>query len=116
MPCQQPNQPQVNHTTINTIAFMNKRIYPKDNTNFVAKGRFQFMTEAFIRENYIQFTSFQSKSLRSKLPRGIYWLQITSGGIIQWNWTILQDYLINGDRPEHQALVEEYLATLPKAA
>ena len=95
---------------------MQKRIYPKDRTNFTAKGRFQFMTEAFIRENYIQFTSFQSKSLRSKLPKGIYWLQITKGGLIQWNWALLQDYLINGDRPEHQSLVEEYMVTLPKTA
>jgi hypothetical protein len=95
---------------------MQKRVFPKDRTNFVAKGRFQFMTEAFIRENYVQFTSFQSTSLRKKLPRGIYWLQITKGGIVQFNWTLLQDFLVNGDRPEHQALVEEYLATLPKAA
>jgi hypothetical protein len=95
---------------------MQKRIYPKDKTNFTAKGRFQFMTEAFIRENYIQITPFQSKSLRSKLPKGIYWLQITKGGLIQFNWTLLQDFLVNGDRPDHQKLVEEYLSTLEHTA
>ena len=88
----------------------------QNRTSFKVKGKFQFMTEAFIRENYIQFTSFQSTSLRKRLPRGIYWLQITKGGLIQWNWTLLQDFLVNGDRPAHQALVDEFVATLPTAA
>lgn len=74
------------------------------------------MTEAFICENYIQFTSYQSASLRKRLPRGIYWLQITKGGLIQWNWTLLQSYLLNGDCPHQQLLVDEYLATLPQTA
>ncbi len=74
------------------------------------------MTEAFICENYIQFTSYQSASLRKKLPRSIYWLQITKGGIVTWNWNLLQSYLLNGNCPQHQALVDEFLATLPQSA
>jgi hypothetical protein len=78
--------------------------------------RFRFMTERSIKKDKLELTRFQSAQLRSKLPKGIYWLQITSGGLVQWNWLLLQDYLFNGDRPEHQALVEEYIATLPQAA
>lgn len=74
------------------------------------------MTERSIKQDKLELTRFQSAQLRAKLPKGIYWLQIASGGLIQWNWTLLQDYLFNGDRPEHQALIEEYMATLPKTA
>jgi hypothetical protein len=78
--------------------------------------RFRFLTERSIKQDKIELTRFQSSQLRAKLPKGIYWLQIANGGLVQWNWTLLQDYLINGDRPEHQSLVEEYMAALPKAA
>jgi hypothetical protein len=81
-----------------------------------ATDRFRFLNERSIKRDFLELTRYQSADLRSKLPKGIYWLQIASGGLIQWNWTLLQDYVINGDRPEHQALVEEYIATLPKAA
>jgi hypothetical protein len=77
--------------------------------------RFRFLTERSIKQDKIELTRFQSAQLRAKLPKGIYWLQIADKGLIQWNWTLLQDYLINGDRPEHQALIEEYIATLPQA-
>jgi hypothetical protein len=87
---------------------------PRDRTNFIAKGRFQFMTEAFIRENYIQFTPFQSSHLRKILPKGIAWVQIVKGGIVHWNWIILNDYICNGKI--NQSLVDEYLSTLPKAS
>ncbi len=76
---------------------------------------FRFITETEIRKTYFDLTGWQSAQLRTKLPKGIYWLQIKARGLIQWNFPLLQDYLINGDRPEHQALVEEYIATLPKA-
>jgi hypothetical protein len=75
--------------------------------------RFKFLAERTINSEKLEITRFQSTQLRAKLPKGVYWLQIAKGGLIQWNWTLLQDYLINGDRPDHQALVEEYLMTLP---
>ncbi|MCY7336959.1 MAG: hypothetical protein LH613_12220 [Chamaesiphon sp.] len=75
--------------------------------------KFKFFTERSLKEKKIELTRWQSAQLRAKLPRGLYWLQIAKKGLIQWNWTLLQDYLINGkDRPEHQALIEEFLATL----
>jgi hypothetical protein len=79
--------------------------------------KFKFMTERSIKRDKYELTSWQSAQLRAKLPKGIYWLQIESRGLIQWNWTLLQSYLLNGvDSPIHQALVEEYIATLPQSA
>lgn len=78
---------------------------------------YRFVTEKFLRENRIQLTKYQSSQLRRDLPCGIYWLQITPGGLVHWNETLLLDYLLNGaDSPSHRALVEEYVATLPTAA
>jgi hypothetical protein len=82
---------------------------PKMQTSY----KFRFLTERSIKREKLEITRFQSAQLRAKLAKGIYWLQIAEGGLIQWNWDLLQDYLINGDRPEHQQLVEEFLATLP---
>jgi hypothetical protein len=93
------------------------KIAPRDRTNFSKpKGKFAFLTEAYIHENHVQLTPYQSRQLRAKLPKGIYWLQIEKGGLVQWCWILLQSYLLNGDCPSHQALVDEYMSTLPQAA
>jgi hypothetical protein len=78
--------------------------------------KFRFLTEKSIKKDKIELTRFQSAQLRAKLPKGIYYIQIANAGLVSWNWTLLQDYLVNGDRPDHQTLIEEYLATLPRAA
>ena len=89
----------------------------RDRTKFVVNGRFVFLTEAYIHEKYLQFTPYQSSQLRVKLSRGIYWLQIVDRGMIQWNWLLLNSYLVHGiDSQEHQALLSEYLLTIPKAS
>jgi hypothetical protein len=75
--------------------------------------KFQFLTEKHIKANLFQLKRWQAAKLREKLPKGIYWVQITHGGQYHWNWTLLHDYIFNGDRPEHKALVEEYLASRP---
>jgi hypothetical protein len=78
--------------------------------------KFKFLTEKSIRQEKFEITSWQLQRLRSKLPEGIYWLQIEKRGLVHWNWTILQNYLLNGaDCIEHRALVAEYIATLPQA-
>jgi hypothetical protein len=77
---------------------------------------FKFISEAVIRKDYIDLSPWQFLELRAKLPKSIYWVQPSERGKLHWNIDLLQDYLINGDRPEHQALVEEYLSTLPQAA
>lgn len=81
-----------------------------------SKTTFIFKTERTIRNEHLELTKWQSADLRRKLPRGIYWIQIERGGLIQWNVPLLVDYVVNGDRPEHQQLVEEYISTLPQTA
>ena len=76
--------------------------------------KFRFMTEKSIRQEKFELTRWQSAQLRSKLPVGIYWVKLENGRLVQWNWTLLQNFLIDGDGPIHRALVEEYLSTLPK--
>jgi hypothetical protein len=89
----------------------------KDRLKFDApSSEFAFLTEAYIKKNYLQLTPHQSLTLREKLPKGIYWIQLVERGLIQWNWTLLQDYTLRGDRPEHQLLVERYLQSLPATA
>jgi hypothetical protein len=86
----------------------------KDRVEFEnPSGNFVFLTEAYIKKNHIQLTSHQLLKLREKLPKGIYWIQVVERGLIQWNWRLLQDFLLRGDRPEHRALVEGFLQTLP---
>jgi hypothetical protein len=79
--------------------------------------KFVFKTERSIRENHIEITKWQSADLRRKLPKGVFWLQIERGGLVQFNWILLNSYLLHGlDSPITQALVDEYMATLPQAA
>lgn len=80
------------------------------------KTKFVFKTEKTIREQHIEITPWQSAELRRKLPKSLYWLQPQERGMILWNVPLLVDYLVNGDRPEHQALVELFLSELPTAA
>ena len=90
----------------------------RDRINFTTpKGKFAFLTEAYIKENYIQLTPFQFSQLRGMLPKGIYYHQITKGGLVQWNWTLLQSYLLEQSTSTtvHHALLSEYMATIPKA-
>jgi hypothetical protein len=92
---------------------------PRDRVNFShPRGKFAFLTEAYIREHYLQLTPHQSRDLRAALPRGIYWLQTVKGGLIHWNWSLLQSYLLDGctSTPSHRELVEEYVSTLPQSA
>jgi hypothetical protein len=77
---------------------------------------FKFISESAIRKDYIDLSPWQSIELRAKLPKSIYWIQPTERGKIHWNIDLLQSYLINGDCPQHQALVDEFLTSLPQSA
>jgi hypothetical protein len=73
---------------------------------------FKYISEATIRKDYIDLSAWQSIELRAKLPKGIYWIQPSARGKIHWVWELLQSYLLDGaDSANHQALVEEYIAT-----
>jgi hypothetical protein len=80
--------------------------------------KFVFVTEKFYCENHKQLGRAQFELLRSKLSKGIYWLQPSGrGGKLVWNLPLLESYLVHGaDSIEHQALVDSYLKTLPVAA
>jgi hypothetical protein len=78
--------------------------------------KFMFMTERTIRAEKYELTRWQSGDLRRKLPKSIFWNQLEKGGVVSWCWILLQSYLLTGDSPQTQALVAEYIATLPTAA
>jgi hypothetical protein len=75
------------------------------------------MTVKSIRAEKYELTRWQTSRLCSDLPKGIFWNQIEKGGLIQFNWTLLQSYLTHGlESPITTALIEEYMSTLPQAA
>ena len=58
----------------------------------------------------IRFSAHQSSSLRSKLDRGIYWVQPVPRGKVHWCEELLSDWLLNGDTPQHQQKVETFVS------
>ncbi len=73
----------------------------------------------FVQESDLtitRFTAHQSSNLRSKLERGIYWIQPVPRGKTHWNEALLADFLINGDSPQHKQLVEKFVFSLQQAA
>jgi hypothetical protein len=76
------------------------------------KQQFPFVGSAVL-EVRLDIRKTQRVELQKKLPSPLYWFQFPGGRKIFWNWVLVQDYLINGDGPNHQRLIEEYLATLP---
>ncbi|KGF73196.1 hypothetical protein DO97_01380 [Neosynechococcus sphagnicola sy1] len=75
---------------------------------------FPFIGSATL-EARLNILKSQRVELQRKLPSPLYWWQFPGGRKIFWNWLLVQDYLLHGDRPEHQRLLEEYLATLPES-
>jgi hypothetical protein len=79
--------------------------------------KFKFITEKSIKRDKYELTPWTSAQLRAKLPKGIFWNQLEKGGLISWNWCLLNSCLTHGlESPITTALVEEYIATLPQAA
>jgi hypothetical protein len=73
-----------------------------------------FVLESVVKRELLGMTKNQSIALRSKLPKGIYWIQ--PGRFIFWNVELLIDYLVNGDSDHHRAMVERFLASLPQSS
>jgi hypothetical protein len=71
---------------------------------------FRYVDTRTLRASF-QVGKFGEAALRQKLPSPLYWIQPDRK--ILWNFELVRDYLLNGDGPAHQRLVEEYLATLP---
>ena len=80
------------------------------------ESKFIFKGEKTIRRESFKLTTHQCLKLRQTLQKGIYWIQPFESGMISWNFTLLQSWLLSGDTAAHRDLVDEYLATLPQAA
>ncbi|MBW4552604.1 MAG: hypothetical protein KME35_16075 [Aphanocapsa sp. GSE-SYN-MK-11-07L] len=74
--------------------------------------QFPFVGSAVL-EARLDLRKTQRVELQRQLPSPLYWWKFPGGRKIFWNWLLVQDFLLNGDVPAHQRLVEEYLATLP---
>jgi hypothetical protein len=109
LPAAQANPTQSQTKTQNIrLILMAKKLQHHD--------KFKFITERTLKQEKFEMTRFQSAQLRASLIKGVYWVQIVKGGVIQWNWTLLHHFLLNGNTEQHQALLEEYMTTLPKAS
>lgn len=81
--------------------------------NSILPQSFPFVDTRAFRKHF-QLGKFGEAVLRQKLPSPLYWIQPDRK--VLWNLHLVRDYLLNGDGPEHQRLVESYLKSLPKAA
>jgi hypothetical protein len=66
-------------------------------------------------EQALDIRKTQRQKLKKQLPSPLYWWQFPGGRKIFWNLNLVRDYLLHGDRPDHQRLVEQYLQTLPQS-
>jgi hypothetical protein len=82
-----------------------------------AKFKFKFYSQRSIRADHADLTTWQFARIRSKTQKGVVWQQLEKGGVVMWNWTVLQSILAHGlESPITASLVEEYIASLPTAA
>jgi hypothetical protein len=74
-----------------------------------------YVSSRTVRSQYYEIGKYGEAELRKRLPSPLYWIRAVGQGGRKtlWNVRLLQDYLLNGDRPDHQRLVERYLQTLP---
>lgn len=74
--------------------------------------KFPFVDTRILRQHF-HVGKYLERQLRQKLPSPLYWIQPDRK--VLWNFVLIRDYLLDGgDTPEHQQLVEDYLATLEK--
>jgi hypothetical protein len=50
---------------------------------------------------------------RTMLKEKIYWFHPPDSIRVLWNATLVKDWLVNGNSPQHQRAIESYLKTLP---
>jgi hypothetical protein len=65
-------------------------------------------------EQALDIRKTQRQKLQKQLASPIYWYQFPGGRKVFWNLNLVRDYLLNGNTDGHQALVEQYLQSLPK--
>jgi hypothetical protein len=72
---------------------------------------FPYVSSRTFRSQHFDIGKWGEAELRKKLPSPLYWIQPDRK--VLWNVHLVKDYLLNGDRPDHQRLVEQYLSSLP---
>jgi hypothetical protein len=65
-----------------------------------------------LRAYWVNVGSNVEATLRDTLPEGLYWAKLPDSRLIVWNARLVQGYVSLANSPEHQRLIEEYLATL----
>jgi hypothetical protein len=72
---------------------------------------FPYVSTHTLRSQHFEIGKFGEAELRKKLPSPLYWIQPDRK--VLWNVHLVKDFILNGDRPDHQKLIESYLGTLP---
>jgi hypothetical protein len=80
---------------------MSKRTTVEQEWPFVA-------SDPFLKQGF-GLKATQRSKLAQRLPQGVYWIK-PGGRNFRWNKRLVTDFILNGDRPEHQQLVEQYVA------
>jgi hypothetical protein len=64
-----------------------------------------------LRAYYCNVGSNIESTLRDTLPEGLYWAKLPESRLIVWNARLMQSYVALAGTPEHQRLIERYLAS-----
>lgn len=71
---------------------------------------YPFVSTRTLRASHFEIGKFGEAQLRKQLQSPLYWIQPDRK--VLWNLVLVRDYLLNGDSPSHQRLIESYLTTL----
>lgn len=71
---------------------------------------YPFVSTRTLRSCHFEIGKFGEAQLRKQLQSPLYWIQPDRK--VLWNLVLVRDYLLNGDTPTHQRLIESYLLTL----
>jgi hypothetical protein len=81
--------------------------------NSIVTDLYPFVSTRTLRTGHFEIGKFREAELRKQLPSPLYWIQPERK--VLWNLVLLKDWLLHGDLPDHQRMVEQYLQTLPTA-
>jgi hypothetical protein len=73
--------------------------------------QFPYVSTRTLRLKHLELGKHRESELRRQLPSPLYY--VFSGRKILWNVELVKDWVLNGDLPDHQKLIESYLCTLP---
>ncbi len=76
---------------------------------------YPFVSSRTLRSQHFEIGKYGEAEMRKRLPSPLYWIKTQGNRKTLWNVRLLKDWLLHGDRPDHQRLIEQYLQTLPTA-